>query len=778
VGAAGALLAALTVAVAAAPAAEPGPAPLPEFAESPNRFLEAVAREAPRGEHPRYLIGQQSYWTVVGTPDDDREALLSEDGALEVDAGSFSLEPFLFTGGALVSWADVEIAQSLEAGSLPIPTVSWRRGPLGLQVTAFAAGPPESSVLYARYRLRNEGTAAARVGLLLALRPMQVLPPWQDLNMKGGFAPIRQVAFDGRRVLVNAEKAVLPLTPADRFGAAAFEEGTLGEFLRAGRVPGQREARDAQGLASAALAWDAELAPGGEREVLVAVPFRRPEDADPLLALAGRPGAAEAHVAARIEASRAQWRDLLGRVSIRLPASAAAFEETLRSSVAWNLVHRDGPVFQPGSRTYARAWIRDGAFTGTALLQMGLPEASREFLRWYAGQRLPDGGVACCVDARGPDPTPEHDGDGLFLWAVAEHLRFSGDRALARELWPRVVEVVGHVERLRAERLGDEYRTPEKRAYRGLLPESISHEGYWKRPVHSFWDDFLALRGLVDAAYLARAVGDAERADAWAALRDAFRADILASQRETMRIRGIDHLAASVELGDLDPTATAIAIAPGQETANLPEPALTRTFERYWSEWQERREGRVLRDAYAPYELRIAEAFVQLGRRERAHDILERILADRRPLAWNGWPEIVWRDPRDPRFLGEVPHGWIASTFIRAVRSLFVWERERDEALVVAAGVPLAWAQSEEGVTVERLPTRHGPLSWRLRAEGPRALRLGVGSGVTVPPGGLVLEPPLPADLLAVTVNGARLENFAPRSATIRSLPADVVFAW
>ena len=41
----------------------------------------------------------------------------------------------------------------------------------------------------------------------------------------------------------------------------------------------------------------------------------------------------------------------------------------------------------------------------------------------------------------------------------------------------------------------------------GLLPISVSHEGYLAQPVHSYWDDFWALRGLRDAAYLARACG-------------------------------------------------------------------------------------------------------------------------------------------------------------------------------------------------------------------------------------------------------------------------------
>ena len=33
----------------------------------------------------------------------------------------------------------------------------------------------------------------------------------------------------------------------------------------------------------------------------------------------------------------------------------------------------------------------------------------------------------------------------------------------------------------------------------GLVTESISHEGYSAKPVHSYWDDFWALRGLDDA---------------------------------------------------------------------------------------------------------------------------------------------------------------------------------------------------------------------------------------------------------------------------------------
>ena len=51
-----------------------------------------------------------------------------------------------------------------------------------------------------------------------------------------------------------------------------------------------------------------------------------------------------------------------------------------------------------------------------------------------------------------------------------------------------------------------------------------------------------------------------------------------------------------------------------------------------------------------------------------------------------------------------MPHGWVASDFIRAVLDLFAYEREGDQALVLAAGVPPAWLAGP-GITVKGLRT-------------------------------------------------------------------------
>src|SRR5262245_46909040 len=286
-------------------------------------------------------------------------------------------------------------------------------------------------------------------------------------------------------------------------------------------------------------------------------------------------------------------------------------------------------------------------------------------------------------------------------------------------MWPHVVRTVEYLDRLRRQRTGPEWQTPEKLPYYGLLPESISHEGYAKRPVHSYWDDLLALRGLRDAAFLASVLGDAERERAFGALADEFHRDLRASYAAAMQLHRLEGLPASVELGDFDPTSTAVALTTGGDPTDLPQPALERTFDLYVEELGRRRSGKLRREAYTPYELRIADALVRLGRREDAADLMTLVLADRRPLAWNQWPEILWRDPARAEFLGDLPHGWIASTYVHALRTALVYERASDRSLVLAAGVPAEWLEGNEPVRISALPTLYGPLAYGLLRDGP-----------------------------------------------------------
>ncbi|HYR11537.1 MAG TPA: discoidin domain-containing protein, partial [Longimicrobium sp.] len=254
-----------------------------EWSQTPNAFFASLAKEAPRGAYPRYLTGEQSYWTVVGISGDTRESTVNADGMVETGIGMPSIEPFLYTDGRLLSWADVRASQSLEKGYLPIPSVAWDAQPLGLTVTAFPGGERERSTVYVRYRVENRSAEARETTLFLALRPFQVNPSWQFLNVQGGVARVREVAYDNGVLRLNGQAALGAMTPPGGFGAAPFDAGDVVDYLRQGRLPdaalrdgpGGRAYRvqDPRGFASAALAYPLQLPPGGVKDVMVAVPL-------------------------------------------------------------------------------------------------------------------------------------------------------------------------------------------------------------------------------------------------------------------------------------------------------------------------------------------------------------------------------------------------------------------------------------------------------------------------------------------------------------------------
>ncbi|MFP5247399.1 MAG: discoidin domain-containing protein, partial [Thermoanaerobaculia bacterium] len=54
------------------------------FGASRNAFFTHIAGRERRGLYPRYFMNEQSYWTIVGEVGEECEALLNEDGALEL----------------------------------------------------------------------------------------------------------------------------------------------------------------------------------------------------------------------------------------------------------------------------------------------------------------------------------------------------------------------------------------------------------------------------------------------------------------------------------------------------------------------------------------------------------------------------------------------------------------------------------------------------------------------------------------------------------------------
>ncbi len=659
-----------------------------------NAAVGELARALPRGDFPRAFLGEQNYWTVVGVDGGaQRSGLVSEDGAIELTRGGPSIEPAVqLADGRLVTWAQARIEHHLIEQALPV--VQWRHGDVELRVEAAADGPAASPQLLARYTLTNPTARPQRYALLLALRPWQVNSPQQFLSTQGGVSPVPTLGWaDGQLVLPDLR--VRPReVPAEVRGAPWGRGPGLASLLQA---PALTTLADAESLPSALMRFDVELGPGESRSLGWVSGAQAPDAS----ALDTRLALAVAH-----------WRDRLGHLQLSLPAQAQPIADTMRSALAQILVSRDGPALRPGTRSYARSWIRDGAMMVAGLVRMGETRAAREFVDWFGDRIFESGKVPCCVDQRGADPVVENDSQGEYLFAVAEVWRHTQDRALLERHWPRVQRVVAWMEALRQ----SERRPGADARFKGLMPPSISHEGYSDKPAYAYWDDFWALRGYKDAVQIAAALGQNATAKAWAASRDEFAADLAASIAATAQHYGIPYIAGAADRGDFDATSTTMALNPAQAEGLSPE-LLRGTFDRYWDEALARIDGRKAWKDYTPYELRNISALVRLGRVDEAHRLLAWFFGHQRPAGWNQWAEVVLPDPRQVRFLGDMPHAWISSDYLRAALDLFAYERER--ALVIGAGLPDAW-KAGGNIGVAGLSTAWGRLDYRLdrRAAG------------------------------------------------------------
>ncbi len=749
--------------------AAPAGAPLPglialelqadAFSRSQHDFFHHLAAIAPRGRYPRWLSREQSYWTPVDVPDGAVAALFNEDGAVEVTRAGCMIEPLLTvstaTGTQVVTWAECDIQPALLTPPLPIPQSRWRwrEGERALELTVTACASREISSPFSkqnedstiwlnlRYHLQNQGTTPLQIGIHAALRPFQVSPAWQGWRDIGGVSPIRELAWRDGAVWVNGALTLVPLTAPSGFGAAAFDEGLISDYLAAATLPTAQAVSDPFGFASGALRFDVTLAPGAAAEVLLTAPMtpalERPTNWQP---------APFAH-------AQTQWSAALNAVSFELPPAALDYFHACQGALAHILMTRDGAALQPGARRYTRSWIRDGAGMVAALLRFGRAPEAAAFIRWYAPFQAPDGNVPCCVDATGADWLPEHDSHGQLIFVVADYYRFTGDRQLVVDLWPAVQRAVAYLQHLRAQRLTAEYQNGERQACFGLLPESVSHEGYLAHPVHSYWDDFWALRGLKDAVQLAQVMAETTLAQEWTTLRDDFAATLHASLACTLREREIEFLPGSVEWADPDPTATANALTLIDDLHALPNAVLQRSFDLFMERFRAMHGATpVAWTNYTPYEIRIIGALVRLHRRDEAHELAQFFLSERRPPVWNQWPEIAWRDPQAPGHQGDLPHTWISAEYCLAFRDLFVYEREIDQALVIGAGIPAAWLASG-AIVIHGLPTAYGTLNLTLRPAIDSTITAQVTGDFHLPPGGIQFALPAELTLTAIQIN-------------------------
>lgn len=739
-----------------------------------NDFLIYTAQNSTPGDYPRYFLEQASYWTITGVNNDVKESLINEDGMVETDKGLFSIEPMIKAGDTLYNWSNVKSTQSLgPAGNQKdfefAPTVTWKCGTVKFETGVTAIGEAnKNSTLQISYAFENISDKPVDFEFYLLLRPFQVNPYYQFLNLTGGAGKIRLIS-EGAGAIAVDDKVVIPLRKPEAFGACNFDEGNVVDMIREGRMPQANAAEDNHGMASGVIKYSIHLNGSESNRFFVLVPYYGKN----------LPYSNPDNETALTEEARSItfWQKEVDHIKFNLPASADRIINTYKSNLVYILVNRDKAGIQPGSRSYERSWIRDGALTSSALLKSGIVTEVKDFINWYTAHQYENGKVPCVVDFRGPDPVPENDSHGEMIYLIREYFNFTHDTTFLRSKNEHVMKAFEYIESLIAQRSTDYFKNGNDsiRSLYGLVPESISHEGYSVKPMHSYWDNFFTMKGLKDAAEIQHILGETENFKRICRVRDTFRDNLYHSIELAMKNHRIDYIPGCAELGDFDATSTTIALTPCNELKNLPKPQVYNTFEKYYSFFKNRRDGITDWVNYTPYENRLIGSFIMLDQPGRAHELIDFFLHDQRPQGWNHWAEVVWKDYRTPKYIGDMPHTWCGSDFLNAIRSMFVYENEYDQSLVLASALYQDWIDAPEGMSVENLPTYYGEISYSIHREGSR-YRFSIKGDLALPANGIRIKNFNGSKLpLKVTVNGEQVSDFSHNMITVRNIPADIV---
>jgi hypothetical protein len=630
----------------------------------------------PRGHLPFLTNVTHRNWTAVGSPVSAWEAVVDPAGLVTMTPDGWSLDWWICDGDSWVlpsrshrmrQWPD-------EAGSCVRSGVEL---PAGGQAVAGVYATRVDEHEYVAAEVSNETDRP--LTLVFALRPYN----------PEGLAVVEDVAVTADSIIVEGERGVVLTDQPEQVAVSTFHEGDCLHHFTKGRAQSFRpvQAHDPAGLATAAVSYP--LRPGQTRRVLLPLPPMPDSraDGDRRAVVRDAPSAAD---------TGERWQRILDRgMRVRLP------DDRLQSAVdanrTYQLVLHDPGSITPGPLTYHRFWFRDAAYQVMALDRWGFHDEAADVIDSYPERQRHDGFFY--------SQWHEWDANGAAIMTIAEHYRLTGDLSRLTRLMPAVRKGADWIEhtRHRPRGRGDVKRDP------GLLPPGVSAEHLGPYDVY-YWDNFWALRGLCDAAYLADVIGSAADARRWRAAADRYRADIDASIERATRDSPRSYLPAGpnrrVDAGMIGSLVSCYPLG----LLDADDPRVERTVE-------------LIRDHFM-----LGPAFYQaiahtgLGTYLTLQLAFVELLAGD-AVAWDrlrwmldaAMPTYTWPEAIHPQVgggcMGDGHHGWAAADFLTFVRTVLVHELPNRRTAVLSL-LPREWRGAD--LEVRDAPVHGGMLDYRV----------------------------------------------------------------
>lgn len=692
-------------------------------------YVKLKAEKEPGLLWPHWIAGKGKGWIVLGVEGGFSEVFRSIDGEVGSNSWPFSLTGAIYNrGNGEIMAPEITVAERRSAelvnGHLPISVYRFFNEDLEVLTSLFVrkySRIDEEGIAFYNFFIRNLTGGSKRLSFFLAVRPYLV---------NGQIGEIRRINYDekGEYLRINRNYYIFFEQIPDNFGATSITfDSDITRYLIKGELPENKFSSDIKDLMNGAVGYNFKLEPYGGKNFHFKIPVGELTDLSGKIELISS-------LDPRTEEKREieEWKRRLSGIKIDLPD--VRYSDAFLASLSYILINMDGGMFHPSPLAYNYFWYRDSAYIIAAMLRAGFFKIAERSLPHFMDAQLKSGEFPSIFDDKGTVIGPhEWDAQGQAIFSLAEYYRFTGNRAFIERYWPNVLKCAQFLRELRKKRLTEKYRNTY---FYGILPPSESAEDLGLKSWHHYWDDFWAIKGLKDAVYLGSILGKMDDVK-WIEkeAQELYEATVK-SAAMIMREKGMDWIPNGPE--DLYSSSMARGTSPGLWPGFVldPEDRMVKTsFRRYYEKWIEPYDGGYLHHGkFWPYGFELAYCYLLLNEVDIVHQMLEWGLEHQSFPGTYAWAEQI--DPETFLFkAGDMPHSWVAADFINIVRALFVYERE--DLLVLAAGMKQDWIRSGSEIRIKNFPTYFGPLSYEIEYDKRiDRLKLSLG-GSAYPPDGI-----------------------------------------
>lgn len=498
------------------------------------------------------------------------------------------------------------------------------------------------------------------------------------------------------------------------------------------------------------VSYNSILEPGAERTITFLMPLVPLEEGAEIEKIL------KASYDAELATTIQNWEQIVAS-GMEISVPEAKVNDTFRASLVYDLLARDhvgDDYIQSVNQLHYHAfWLRDASDIVNMYDLTGYSQIASEDLAFFARFQQPDG---LFLSQEG-----QYDALGQVLWVYGQHYLMTHDLAFARRVFPSVEHAVAWLDRARA---ADPLH---------LIPASdVKDNEYVEGHITGY--NLLALGGLKNAAVLADAVGEPEKAAAYRADFEGYHKDFMKALSRCTALDGgyippsLDGECKGQDWGNLMGTYPEHIFA-------LDDPLITATLKKVQSKYQEGLttygDGRFLHDY-----LIMKNTLTEIARSEQQQPVKDLYALLVHTSSTQEGFEFAIRPWGNRDFADNLtPHGWFAAEFRLTLRDMMVREDEGQVHLLTVMSP--AWMGAGKVIRVERAPTEFGKVGFTMAQPDDHSAKIELQMQWTKQPDAVLLHLPWFANVSAVSVDGRPAEH---RNGTVRIPPDahEVLLKW